>query len=332
MLFFNGCNNIRYAFVTICPTVLKYQSIFFHIFKCLRYRSYQLQADDYQLGKESLIPRIDVSQLNALKVTVQLQNIVAFKDAYEVEDLIAFFHYILMAYIYSRSHLSVYIQEQFMIKFLLLLIKVSRQHNKKFYTHQFTLLLLYIHLLRGNFGIVRTYCLRYAPAHIFDFDVYIWSAFANKQYKHCYFLINWAIKQSNDIIYENPDVKARYVKYMQELKRTIIKYKLSEKKHNGNDKMVVTPSLLRKEKMSIFKINNWDHYILEYCMHILILNQTTIKNFLLNKYCNTCKNIHNKLYTCKQCKSVFYCSKTHQKRDWIKHRSICKFKAHRVCK
>ncbi|KAF8121414.1 hypothetical protein EV363DRAFT_1365132 [Boletus edulis] len=39
--------------------------------------------------------------------------------------------------------------------------------------------------------------------------------------------------------------------------------------------------------------------------------------------CTTCSTTRPKLQTCKQCKSVWYCSKECQKKDWTRHKAWC---------
>jgi hypothetical protein len=40
--------------------------------------------------------------------------------------------------------------------------------------------------------------------------------------------------------------------------------------------------------------------------------------------CNTCNKIDEKLKKCTRCKTMFYCSKECQVKDWKKHKKICK--------
>ena len=71
-------------------------------------------------------------------------------------------------------------------------------------------------------------------------------------------------------------------------------------------------------------------YAINYCNDInlknIILSQYKyINKRVLGKYCMICGHYRlNKIYKCKQCKQVFYCSKSCQKKDWNKyHRNIC---------
>eukprot|EP01084_Bolivina_argentea_P158054 275363_1 len=66
-----------------------------------------------------------------------------------------------------------------------------------------------------------------------------------------------------------------------------------------------------------------------------VKNQTfyrVLKNLVTCKQCNyfKCKAKDQKLATCSQCKSVYYCNRKHQKIDWkIKHRFECQHKLQR---
>ena len=48
-----------------------------------------------------------------------------------------------------------------------------------------------------------------------------------------------------------------------------------------------------------------------------------IKNLARNVFCEKCGIYSIKLYACKGCRVVYYCSKKHQKKDWKSHKQDC---------
>ena len=90
-------------------------------------------------------------------------------------------------------------------------------------------------------------------------------------------------------------------------------------------------NLTQKQKMSMMRSKltnimfNKDIFV-----HLILNNILTLRNIVSVKECNwkNCKKKNIKLMKCKRCKSVYYCSKICQKKDWIlsnkSHKSVCK--------
>ena len=53
------------------------------------------------------------------------------------------------------------------------------------------------------------------------------------------------------------------------------------------------------------------------------INLETSKPLLNNNKCEICNSKLN-LSFCGRCKSIYYCSKEHQKQDWPEHKKNCK--------
>ena len=58
-----------------------------------------------------------------------------------------------------------------------------------------------------------------------------------------------------------------------------------------------------------------------------------MKNLILVKECNyvECRAKDVKVFClCRRCKSAFYCCRNHQKKDWKKHKSVCRESENRL--
>ena len=83
------------------------------------------------------------------------------------------------------------------------------------------------------------------------------------------------------------------------------------------------------------KFNYCKNKLIEFYQDVFIKNpnyKAILHNCAMAKQCNYggCKLMNKKLRVCKKCKSVYYCSRICQKRDWLNgHSKICKSSQYR---